>query len=157
MTTPSKQKFLKNRYTETPVNSFSFLEKKNNPQDTYFLSGKNIKNYYIARVDTEKHYYQSTMLSASVVAPSISEEQPPASFPLWATEPENVVTREIPSWQRKLIAFLRAAVLIHLHYSWIKFWLSVLVQDKKYSLSYKLSRFLFCYKTKKWSLSLLLC
>lgn len=99
------------------------------------------------------------MLSASAVAASISDEHPPASFPVWAAQPQNVVTREIPAWQRKRIAFLRATVLMHLHYSWIKYWLSALVQDKKYSLSYKLGKFLFChcYKTKKCSLSLLFC
>lgn len=44
MTIPSKQKFLT---TETPVNSFSFLEKKNNPQDIFLTGKKNIKKYYI--------------------------------------------------------------------------------------------------------------
>lgn len=95
---PSKQKILKSRYTETTVNSFSFLEKKNNPQECIFLHKKK-ENYYIARVNTQKHYYQSTILSASALAAPISEEQASShiqqGYPVWVTQSENFLTREI--------------------------------------------------------------
>lgn len=64
----------------------------------YFSSQKK-ENYYVARVNTQKHYYRSTILLASALAAPISEEQASShiqqGYPVWATQSENFVTREI--------------------------------------------------------------
>lgn len=72
---PFKQKFLKSKYTDITVNSFSFLEKKNNPQEYIFLCKKNC---YIARANTQKHYYQHYQ-PVFLQHPSV-KNKPPAIF-----------------------------------------------------------------------------